>query len=311
MITILINVLKKNIENILSDILSVFIKPLILLQDFSKVVRMALFKSKLPNTYFIAEAANLKFIINSSDRGVGYPTYINKIPYDSEKIDMVFKILPLKSNPILLDIGANLGTIGLTACANGHVSEVWAFEPDPQNFALLECNTILNGFTHQVKIFNLALTSTTESVELELELDQVNFGDHRIRKSKEIGLFKEENRKVIKVKSTMLDTICRENNLDFSRAVIWIDTQGFEGHVLLGGSSLIKKRVPIITEFWPYGLKRANCFEIFVKIIHEGPYKNIIDLKNYNIIFPCNEKTLINFSRNYGFNGDSTDLLIY
>ena len=42
----------------------------------------------------------------------------------------------------------------------------------------------------------------------------------------------------------------------------WIDTQGHEGHVLSGASRLIQANVPIVIEFWPYGLKRSGGYPL-------------------------------------------------
>ena len=53
----------------------------------------------------------------------------------------------------MLDIGANVGTIGLTALAKGYVNEVWAFEPEPHNYSLLMSNVWLNGLNASLKSF--------------------------------------------------------------------------------------------------------------------------------------------------------------
>lgn len=300
-------------ENISSRILSIFLKPLFLILESSKIGRMALFKSKRPNTIFVSEASNIKFLINSSDMGVGFPTYINKRAYDSEKVVLIFDFLQRQElgvkRSILLDIGANIGTIGLTALAHGVVSEVWAFEPEPHNYSILVSNISLNGLTESVRHFNVALTDSGDDSDLEFELDCVNFGDHRVRRTNKIGLYREESRQVIKVKSAMLDSFCDE--LDFDNAIVWLDTQGYEGYVLSGSAMLIKNKVPIVTEFWPYGLKRSGCFDKFVDSILSGPYNSIVDLKNFKATLNCDRSTLIALSNIYGFDGVGTDLLIY
>lgn len=40
--------------------------------------------------------------------------------------------------------------------------------------------------------------------------------------------------------------------------LIWIDTQGHEGHVFGGGENLFSRDIPVVSEIWPYGLKRAG-----------------------------------------------------
>ncbi len=43
-------------------------------------------------------------------------------------------------------------------------------------------------------------------------------------------------------------------------SLVWIDTQGHEGHVLKGATNLIASRRIryVVCEFWPYGLERSD-----------------------------------------------------
>lgn len=209
----------------------------------------------------------------------------------------------------MLDIGANIGTIGLTALAQGDVSEVWAFEPEPHNYSLLVSNIWLNGLCGRVKHFNVALTDVSDGSDLEFELDTVNFGDHRVRTTEESGKDGEEGRQVIRVKSARLDDLCAQ--LNFERAIIWMDTQGYEGNVLCGSTKLIDKKVPIVTEFWPYGLKRSGCFDKFIDSVVSGAYSNIVDLNNMESKLQCDRSALLTLANHYGFEGGGTDILIY
>ena len=58
-----------------------------------------------------------------------------------------------------------------------------------------------------------------------------------------------------------------------------MDTQGHEGNVLSGATNIIKSRVPIITEFWPYGLKRSNGLNLFYDVLSNSDYKSMWDLR--------------------------------
>jgi hypothetical protein len=40
--------------------------------------------------------------------------------------------------------------------------------------------------------------------------------------------------------------------------LLWMDTQGHEVHVLRGSQKLLARGIPVVTEFWPYGLSRAG-----------------------------------------------------
>jgi len=53
---------------------------------------------------------------------------------------------------------------------------------------------------------------------------------------------------------------------------------GYEGFALLGGKELLKSRIPLIVEFWPYGMKRAGSFDAFKSAI--AHYEGYFDLGN-------------------------------
>ena len=43
-----------------------------------------------------------------------------------------------------------------------------------------------------------------------------------------------------------------------SIALVWIDVQGHEGHVLGGGSRLFSRPMPVVAEIWPFGLNQSG-----------------------------------------------------
>ena len=88
---------------------------------------------------------------------------------------------------------------------------------------------------------------------LYFELSEMNYGDHRVQLQKVPVLANEDNRKVISVNANTLDSAL--DGYETDECVLFMDTQGFEGHGLNGAKNLIKKSVPIVSAFWPYGLK--------------------------------------------------------
>jgi FkbM family methyltransferase len=72
---------------------------------------------------------------------------------------------------VLVDIGANVGMYTVFAAKTRDV-RVFAFEPESQNYALLNQNIILNGVNHLVQAYCLALCDRTGLDKLYLdELD--------------------------------------------------------------------------------------------------------------------------------------------
>ena len=82
--------------------------------------------------------------------------------------------------------------------------------------------------------------------------------DHRIRISSDDGAYGERSRSVIEVASQTLDTVI--GSLDARSTLVWMDTQGYEGQVLLGATNIVAARTPLVLEFWPYGLDRTQSY---------------------------------------------------
>lgn len=163
-----------------------------------------------------------------------------------------------KSSPdnTLLNVGANIGMTCIALIKAGYFEYALAFEPEPENFRFLKKNIDQNGLNNRIQAFRLALSSVTGDFTLELSRD--NPGDHRLRQSGQAakGFFGEENRRTIVVPCETLDRFNerRPSHID----AIWVDIQGHEGHFFRGAQSVLKKGIPVVTEFWPYGLARAG-----------------------------------------------------
>lgn len=88
-----------------------------------------------------------------------------------------------------------------------------------------------------------------------------------------------------------------------------MDTQGFEGHILSGAVSLIKAQVPIVTEFWPYGLKRSEGLELLYLALSTARYTSMYDLRfpTQKLKFSVDEIKKI--AAELGDDGNHTDLV--
>ena len=249
------------------------------------------------------------FNINTSDLVIGLETYVHRKAYDVEKLKLVCNLLPADhSKELIVDIGANIGTICVSAVASFGFQKAKAFEPESKNYRLLESNVALNGLGSKIALNNLAL-SDRSTTSLDFELSPINFGDHRVRVSSEFqGSQGEELREVITVPAKCLDDFSQ----DYSKVdtLIWIDVQGFEGGVLAGASAVIDRRIPMCIEFWPYGLKKSKTFEALLSALADAQYDSIIDLRSpeKRLQFSCD--LLLDIAEKLGDEGASTDLLI-
>ena len=154
----------------------------------------------------------------------------------------------IKSGDIVVDLGANIGYYTLLfAKLVGETGTVYAFEPDPTNFALLKKNVEINEYKNVV-LEQKAVSDKSGSVRLYL--NEENKGDHRIYNSG-------EGRKSIAVKSVNLDNYFEvHQRIDF----IKMDIQGAEGLALKGMKNILSKNddIKLVTEFWPIGFKRSG-----------------------------------------------------
>jgi hypothetical protein len=88
-----------------------------------------------------------------------------------------------------------------------------------------------------------------------MELADVNFGDHRVRVGGGgAGVYGEAARSTVTVPARPLDAFIADTP---AIGALWIDVQGYDYFVLKGGQRLVRT-VPVITEFWPYGQRRAG-----------------------------------------------------
>ncbi len=155
-----------------------------------------------------------------------------------------------------LDVGAHLGWYTVLAARRvGGAGRVVAFEPDPENLALLRRNVHANGLDACVRVEPLALTDSRGAGRLYLSPDQR--GDQR--------LFPDaEPRGSVPIATESLDgyMIVRPVALPGPVRLIKLDAQGAEAHILRGLAGLWQgrwraSRPALLLEFWPYGLLHA------------------------------------------------------
>jgi FkbM family methyltransferase len=168
-------------------------------------------------------------------------------PYESRLI-----LNLLRRGDVIVDVGANIGYFSEHAARLvGEEGAVFAFEPDPDNFRLLQANAALNAQQHCITSVQAALSDAAGEGQLFLAVD--NLGDHQVyatdeaRPSVPITLYQG---------SEFLES--RLQRLDLLK----VDTQGSEYHVIAGLLPLLLKlqRTPrIIIELTPHSLREAGA----------------------------------------------------
>lgn len=146
------------------------------------------------------------------------------------------------------DVGANIGWYSLIAGKRLQSrGTVHAFEPVPENVALLSHNAAANALTNiRINPFGLGRSDGTTRVFLSTD----NKGDHRAYQSS-------EERQSILVGLQRFDSYFDRGTR--KPLVIKMDTQGFEYDVLLGMGDILDRHsaeIVFVIEFWPYGFSQ-------------------------------------------------------
>jgi FkbM family methyltransferase len=153
----------------------------------------------------------------------------------------------VKRGDTVVDVGAHIGYYTLLfAKLVGEEGRVLAFEPHPDNFALLQRNVEANGYTNVYLAQKAVAEHTGQSY---LYLAEVNLGDHRI--------YDAGNGR----KAMPIETVCLDDYLQGYEAqirFIKLDIQGAEVAALAGMSSILNRNrdLKIMLEYWPFGLRQ-------------------------------------------------------
>jgi FkbM family methyltransferase len=163
----------------------------------------------------------------------------------------------------VIDIGANIGYYTLLAAKLvGERGRVIAFEPEPQNYALLLRNIEVNGYKNVTAVRKAAFSKTGK---VNLHLSKYS-GSHNL-----YNPYTNSPGTVV-VDTVSLDEFFegKEHPID----IIKIDAEGAEMTVALGMNKIVKNNddLKIFTEFYPVGLQSSgfSAQEYWDKLVEFG-----------------------------------------
>jgi len=203
-------------------------------------------------TVALAEHGGLCFVVRLGDKYISRDLYATG-QFEFDKVAVALALLKSRgqSEPapnLLVDVGANIGSVCIPAVASGQFDRAIAIEPHPENVRLLRTNIALNGLTEKIDVVASAVADGPGKLMLSQSTD--NWGDHRTWAGA-------ENRVEIEVPCITLDSLDLAG--ERRHPLIWMDIQGAEGRALAGASELLRRRPPIVVEFWPWAIERAQC----------------------------------------------------
>ncbi|MFH8093036.1 MAG: FkbM family methyltransferase [Candidatus Aenigmatarchaeota archaeon] len=185
--------------------------------------------------------------------------------------------IPLKSNPVIIDIGAHIGIYSIKKALEFPRGKVIAIEPERKNFEMLlrnkKLNKLKNLFAYKIALFS-------KNGKTKLFLDKFGSGQH--------SLIGEGCRNFERVLTKKLDNFVKSLNLH-EISCIKIDTEGAEFEILKGAKNTIKKYLPLfVIETHPWKIR--NNDEKIRNFLKAYGYK-LIEFKNKgSIIFALKKK---------------------
>ncbi|AIF84132.1 methyltransferase, FkbM family [Candidatus Nitrososphaera evergladensis SR1] len=168
--------------------------------------------------------------------------------YGPEQTSLIKRLV--KGDYTCLDIGANIGYFTLIMARQAR--QVYAFEPEPRNFEILQKNVALNNMQDIVKLYDFAVAETSDRATLHL--CEMNRGMHRLYQSHWC------NDGTVEVRTARIDDLVSQ--ADFVK----MDIEGAELGALKGMKKLLERGTVLWMEFHPpsiveYGASPRDVYD--------------------------------------------------
>jgi FkbM family methyltransferase len=144
------------------------------------------------------------------------------------------------SGDVLVDVGANVGMYTVWA-AKTRRARVWAFEPESQNYALLNRNIALNGLSGLIKAYCLALSNDSGLSELHLSEQKVGGSCHSLGEQVDFRHQPMQPAFSQGCVAARLDDLVAAGVVP-SPDYIKIDVDGFEPKVIAGAARVLREQ---------------------------------------------------------------------
>ena len=146
----------------------------------------------------------------------------------------------LGPDAVLADVGANVGMYSVWAARIGG-ARVWAFEPESQNFALLNRNIVLNGLGERVRAYCVALSDSAGFSALHLSEFAAGGSNHAFGEPLNFKLEAMQPAYSQGCAAATLDELVAAGVLP-QPSHIKIDVDGFEHKVAAGAARVFRDR---------------------------------------------------------------------
>ena len=199
---------------------------------------------------------------------------------NEKKLFKVKKYIDINEKSLIVDIGANIGSVSLPLAQNFNNAQIYSIEPTIYAFKKLKENINLNlKLKKRIKTFNNFATYKNKKIKFVHSSWKLVSGDkkHEIHK----GILKKTSNKSISI-----DNLLKRNKKRVR--LVKIDVDGYELEVLKSAEKTLEKEKPIIYfELAPYLYKEmgytADHLIRYIKKIdyafYDEDFKPVLDIK--------------------------------
>lgn len=194
-------------------------------------------KKLLGNILVFAKISSFMTIKRNGYKLRFFPTALSVTMFQSSdawRYEEVFLEQYLKECDVIIDIGANIGNVGIKAASLNKSNKVFAIEAHPKIYYYLLKNIELNNLTNIVA-FNFAVGNSNSG--------SISFTDGI---SDDINCVNVNSTSGINVEIRTLDSIINQANIDFMK----IDVEGYELEVFRGAHNSLLATNCIMFESW-------------------------------------------------------------
>ncbi len=249
-----------------------------------------LFKLYSPDLSSPIPFRSIKLFVDKKDRSY-VPSVVGGY-YEKLELDIFSELA--KESITFFDIGANIGMYSLIANKSNSKIRSFAFEPTPDNIALIKRNVKLNN-AKKVSVIESAVSNKVGTADISLGPTgsgtnslSINYGGEMIH-----------------VATITVDSFCKKNKT--TPDLMKVDVEGHENQVLIGAKNILKTtKMTVLIEYIPKMNKDIHLITDHLSSISKDCY--IIDdirgsvrkvlssdldrSESYNLIFSNNKKHL-------------------
>lgn len=215
--------------------------------------------------------------------------YFKYFPETYEAENFEFLSESCKPGAVIIDIGAHIGLFSVIASqVTGKTGKVYAFEPAPSTYALLQKTIVINHEEQVIESFQKAVGKENGKITFFISDDQADNSNSLVNYKEDRSLHG------IDVAVTSIDNFVKEKNIS-KLNFIKIDVEGAEYDTLQGAANTLKNLKPVcIVAIHPEPIAaKGDRLEDIYDFIVACNYNIMLDKKEFSKSAMLSNKEMI------------------